>query len=154
MKEKIKIKTKLEEIYDETVWLDLQINAKLEEITYWRDLASKTEAVLGTVGGRNKSRNKSKVENCVCKIIEIEESVKEDTEKIIKLKSKIMEMIEKAGTSEYMSLLIHRYICGKTWEEVAAAIGYSYVHTVNRLRPKALAKLHEIETGTGTGDKK
>ena len=141
-----KKRTAIEEIFYKTTHINMQINAKLDEINHWRHLATKAQTIFNTVNtGGPAGYNRSKIEDCVCKITEIEESLKEDMEKLIQLKERAGSIIEKIDVPEYKSLLIHRYVCGKTWYEVADSLGYSYVHTVNRLHPRALKKICEME---------
>jgi len=139
--------TDIEEIFRQTAHINMQIEAKKEEILYWRNLATSTQAVLSPVSTGGTRKNKSKVEDCVCRIADIEEALNGDMEKLIGLKTKVMRIIDKIDIPEYKSLLIHRYICDKTWYEVADSMGYSYVHTVNRLHPKALERIREIGIG-------
>ena len=140
-------KTAIEETLERTIQLNMQINAKIEEIAYWRALASKTEVFLGAISGCG-MRKRSNLEECVNKIIVIEDSLKNDMDKLIEIKDQARTVIGKMDVPEYKTLLTYRYICGKTWEEVAEAMGYSYVHIVSRLHPKALEKLRVIETET------
>ena len=146
-------KTSVEELFNQTSRLTVQIDAKLQEIEHWREFASKASAVYSAVGkgGGKPGKNKSKVEDCVCKIADIEESLRNDMDELIGLKEKLMRIIDKIDVPEYKSLLINRYVCGKTWEQVAESMGYSYVHIVNRLHPRALEKINGID-GTGADD--
>ncbi|MCL1858096.1 MAG: hypothetical protein FWF92_02540 [Oscillospiraceae bacterium] len=139
--------TDVREIFRQTTHINMQINAKIEEISYWRHLASKAQQVFSEVNTRGARKSTSRVEECVCKIIDIEESLKTDMDDLIALKEKAMRIIDKMDVPEYKSLLIHRYICDKTWYEVADSMGYSYVHIVNRLHPKALKRISEIAIG-------
>ena len=140
----------IDNLFRQTSRLNMQINAKLEEISYWRTLASKAEVIFSVTNtGGNSRKNRSRVEDCVCKIADIEESLQTDMSNLIGLKETAMRIIDKVDVPEYRSLLMHRYICGKKWEQVADSMGYSYVHTVHRLHPKALMKLSEVGIGTG-----
>ena len=143
--------TDIEKIFKKTANINMQIETKKEEIEYWREFATKTQAVLSQVNTGGKNNKKSRIEESVCKIIDIEESLNKDIADLIGLKSKAMNIIDKIDVPEYKSLLTHRYICGKTWYEVADSMGYSYVHTVNRLHPKALERIREIDIGIGSG---
>jgi len=137
--------TDIEEIFRKTSHINMQINAKLEEISYWRELASKAQTVFSPSNINSGSRkNKSRVEECICKISDIEDSLKKDMEELIELKEKSMRIIDRIDIPEYKTLLTHRYVCGKTWYQVADSMGYSYVHIVNRLHPRALKRISEI----------
>jgi DNA-directed RNA polymerase specialized sigma subunit len=139
-----KEKTTLEINLEKTSQLTVQIDIKLGEIDYLRTFASKTENIISGAG-KTKTK-KSKVEECVCRIIAAEKSVQKYMSEIMSLKSQSAKIINKINAAELKGVLINRYIYGKTWEEVSAAIGYSYVHTF-RLHKKALEKLRESETG-------
>ena len=74
------------------------------------------------------------------------DSLKKDMDTLFKLKEKISDTISQIEESECKTLLIHRYICGKKWDKVAKDMGYSYVHVVHRLHPKALMKISELNS--------
>jgi len=133
----------------QTAQINMQIEAKLEEISYWRKLASKAESVYYSDTGGTKGsggRKNSKIEDCVCKIVTIEDSLKKDMDKLFQLKKKISDTINRVQEPECKTLLIHRYLCGKTWEKIAEDMGYSYVHVVHRLHPKALKKISDLNS--------
>lgn len=134
----------IEGMFRQTSHINKQIETKIEEIAYWRNLATKASAIFSEINTGGTRKNRSRVEDCVCKITDIEDSLKVDMDELIELKQRTMRIIEKMDIPEYKSLLIHRYICDKTWFEVADSMGYSYVHTVNRLHPKALKRIREI----------
>ena len=139
--------TAIENIFTQASSLSMYMNAKLEEISYWRTLASKADVIFSAVKSNGSRKSRSRLEDCVCKIAEIEESLQNDMTELIGLKEKTMRIINRIDIPEYRSLLIHRYVCGKKWDQVAESMGYSYVHIVNRLHPKALKKLSEIGIG-------
>jgi len=138
-------KTQIEEIFLRTSRMNLRIDSKLQEIEHWRAFAAKADVIFSAAGRSGGSgKTGSKIEDCVCKIADIEESLKNDMSELIELKEKAMNMIDKIDVPEYRNLLIQRYLCGKKWEEIAEYMGYSYVHTVARLHPKALESINRI----------
>ncbi|MCL2096688.1 MAG: DUF1492 domain-containing protein [Oscillospiraceae bacterium] len=137
-------KTKIEVIFAKTEKLTMQMKAKSDEIEYWRSFASVTSTDPGRTGGGKSRRPGSKIEVCVAKIMAFEESIERDMEEIIELQEQAKEMIKALNSPKLESLLTHRYICGKKWEDVAAILGYSYVHT-QRLNAQALEELRKIE---------
>lgn len=60
----------------------------------------------------------------------------------------IEQRIEPLGTVE-RTLMRHRYIEGKRWEDVCAAMAYSWSH-MHRIHAHALDKLAGIHEGAGT----
>ena len=139
--------TVVEEILRQTLSLNMQIETKREQIFYWENIATQANAVFSTVNTGGTRKNRSKVEECVCKIVDMQDSLEKDMNRLVGLTEKVTRIIEKMDIPEYKSLLTHRYLCGKTWCEVADSMGYSYVHTVNRLHPKALKRISEIWIG-------
>ena len=140
-------KTKTEELFLKMAQRHKHIQAKLDEIDYWRAFASKAESIFSVSGKDNVSgamRNRGKIEQCVCRVMEIEESLSDEMSELIDLKEEVRNMIKKIEKPEYKSLLIHRYLHGKKWADVAEAIGYSYVHTAHRMHLKALEEINRI----------
>ena len=141
---KYRKKTDIEKLFLQTSRMNMIIESKLQEIEYWREFASKTSVILDAAGSSGSGSKSSKVEKCVCKIADIEESLKNDMNELICLKEKAMNMIDRIDKPEYRALLIQRHLCGKKWAEIAASLGYSYVHTVHRLYPKALECIKSV----------
>ena len=142
-------KTDIQEDLLQTMQINRQIAAKVEEISYWRALASKAESVYYSDAGGTKGsggNKRSRVEDCVCKIVDIEDSLKKDMDDLLQLKEKISDTISRIKEPKYKTLLMHRYLCGKKWDIVAKDMGYSYVHVVHRLHPKALQKVNELNS--------
>ena len=89
---------------------------------------------------RNPNRGDSKIEDCVIKIIELEESIKNDIEKLVDLKSEIMAVIKAVPNVEYQTLLEKRYLCFITWEQIAVDMNYSMQH-IHRMHSNALKEI-------------
>ena len=49
-----------------------------------------------------------------------------------------------AVSEPYQTLLYERYINGKTWEQIAVTLNYSFVHVVHRLHPAALRAVQAV----------
>ena len=64
----------------------------------------------------------------------------EDIDKLIDLKQEIVSLIKQVKNPEYQTLLELRYLCFRTWEQIAVEMSYdlSWVH---RLHKKALGKI-------------
>ena len=65
---------------------------------------------------KSPNRGGSRMEDCIIKIIDLEEKLNNDIEKLINLKKEIMEVIKAVPNIEYQTLLEKRYLCFKTWE--------------------------------------
>lgn len=123
--------------------LSLQISAKTQELSRWREIAEKASGAVFSHAPGHRS-NKSRMEDCIIRIDSIEQSIASDMDDFIRLKNMLSDTIKKVGDPKYQTLLSLRYLCGMPWEQVAEAMEYSYVHIVHRLHPKALEKFMEV----------
>ena len=119
--------------------LDQRINAKLEQVMSLRGLATKATSTLGDtpVSG---TRNVHRMEDIIIKIIELENEINQDIDRLIDLKREIVTVIKAVSNPEYQTLLELRYLCFKTWEQIAVEMGYEnrYLH---KLHNRALDKV-------------
>ena len=74
------------------------------------------------------------------KIIDLEDKLKEDIEKLINLKQEIMEVIRAVPNIEYQTLLEKRYLCFNTWEQISVDMNYSIQH-IHRMHSSALKEI-------------
>lgn len=120
-------------------YLDERITSKTQQIASLNDLATRCTTTFSDMP-RNPNRGGSKIEDCVIKIIELEESIKKDIEKLVDLKSEIMAVIKGVPNVEYQTLLEKRYLCFITWEQIAVDMNYSMQH-VHRMHSAALKEV-------------
>ena len=123
--------------------LNLQINAKTKELSRWHEIAVKASGTVFSHAPGHRS-NKSRIEDFVIRIDLIEQAIASDMDNLVNLKTILYDIIQKISDPKCQTLLSLRYMCGMTWEEVAEAMDYSYVHIVHRLHPKALEKFKEV----------
>ena len=119
--------------------IDQRINSKIEQISRLHDLATKATSTISETGVC-KSGNKQRMESNIVEIVNLEREINEDIDMLIKIKKKIMAMIKTVENPEYQTLLELRYLCLKTWKQIATEMDYdlSWVH---RLHNKAIKKL-------------
>ena len=122
--------------------LNMRIKSKLQQIESLNELAASCNAVYSDMP-RNPNRGGSKVERAVLKIIEVEESLKQDVEDLVELKREIMSAVRSVSDVELQALLEKRYLCFLPWDEIAAEMHYSIQH-VYRMHGEALSRLSEI----------
>lgn len=120
-------------------YLDERITSKTQQIASLNDLATRCTSTFSDMP-RNPNRGGSKIEDCVIKIIELEESIKNDIEKLVDLKSEIMAVIKAVPNVEYQTLLEKRYLCFITWEQIAVDMNYSMQH-IHRMHSNALKEI-------------
>ena len=118
--------------------LDQRINSKLEQVMSLRDLATKATATISDMPGG--SRNVYKMQDIIGKIIDLENEINADIDQLVDLKREMVSAIKAVEDPEYQTLLELRYLCFKTWEQIAVEMNYSIQH-IYRLRDKALTQI-------------
>ena len=126
---------KAKEYLGQAYRLDQRINSKLEQIASLNELAMKCTSTL-TGMPRNHDRSISKIE-VVSKIVDLQEEINRDVEKLVDLKRELVWRIKAVDDTEYQTLLELRYLCFKTWEQIAVDMGYNVRH-VFRLHDEAV----------------
>ena len=120
-------------------FLDDRINSKTQQIASLNELAARCTTTFSDMP-RNPNRGHSRVEDCVIKIIDLEDSLKKDIERLVDLKKEIMGVIKAVPNVEYQTLLEKRYLCFITWEQIAVDMNYSMQH-IHRMHSAALKEI-------------
>lgn len=107
--------------------LDQRINSKLEQVLSLRDLTTKATATMSDMPGGG-SRNVYKMQDIIGKIIDLENEINADIDQLVDLKREMVAVIKSVKNPEYQTLLELRYLCFKSWEEIAIALGYGVRH--------------------------
>lgn len=112
--------------------LDQRINSKLEQVLSLRDLTTKATATMSDMPGGG-SRNVYKMQDIIAKIIDLENEINADIDQLVDLKRDIVAIIKAVENPEYQTLLELRYLCFKTWEQIAVDMGYElrYLHKLH-----------------------
>ena len=85
------------------------------------------------------------MENTICKIIDLQDEINKDIDRLVDLKTQIVTTIKNIENYEYQTLLERRYLCFYTWEQIAVDMDYSIQH-IYRLRDKALLEVSKIDS--------
>ena len=117
--------------------LDQRIRSKQEQIASLNDLAADCSATL-TGMPRNPNRGGSRIADAVLKIIDLENEIAKDMERLVELKAEIITTIKAVECIEYQLILEKRYISDKSWPEIAVDLGYKMRH-LYKLHDEALA---------------
>lgn len=112
--------------------LDQRINSKLEQVMSLRDLTTKATATMSDMPGGG-SRNVYRMQDIIGKIIDLENEINADIDQLVDLKRDIVAIIKSVENPEYQTLLELRYLCFKTWEQIAVDMGYElrYLHKLH-----------------------
>lgn len=112
--------------------IDQRINSKLEQITSLRGLATKATTTLSDMP-HNPNRSFHSMENIIDKMLDIENEINADIDTLVELKREIVKVIKRIDNPEYQTLLELRYLCFKSWEQIAVDMGYElrYLHKLH-----------------------
>ena len=77
------------------------------------------------------------------KILELQESLQTDIDRLVELKKEIMGTVKAVEDVELQALLEKRYLCFLSWEKIAVDMHYSIQH-IYRMHDTALAAVEEI----------
>ena len=81
----------------------------------------------------------------VCKIIDLQTEINYDIQKLVDLKREMVRVIKAVDNTEYQTLLELRYLCFKTWEQIAVDLGYNVRH-VYRMHDEAVESIKVPQT--------
>ena len=116
--------------------LDQRINSKLEQVESLNELATKVSSTL-TGMPKNPNRATSTMADTVTKIIALQAEINNDIERLVDLKREMVAVIKAVANTERQTLLELRYLCFKTWEQIAVEMNYT-VRNVHLLHKEAL----------------
>ncbi len=119
--------------------IEQRINCKLEQIKSLHDLAEKATSTLSDIP-HSPNRNIHSMENVIVKLVDMENEINAEIRELIKIKEDIKASIQAVDDKECAMLLELRYISQKSWEDIAAVMGYSVSHTY-LIHRKALRKV-------------
>ena len=117
--------------------IDQRINSKLEQVQSLRELATKATATL-TDAPASGSRNVHSMSDIIDKMIDLEAEINDDIDRLVDLKREIMTVIKRVENPEHQTLLELRYLCFKSWEEIAVNLHYD-IRNIYRIHDRALA---------------
>ena len=120
--------------------LDTRINLDLRELQHWRDLSSRISSVNFNATGSSTRGIEPPFVKCLDKIMELEEKINAEIDKLIDLKSEILNSIHSLENEDYQSVLEMRYISGFAWGRIANEMHYS-VRWIYKLHDAAIAEL-------------
>ena len=119
--------------------LDQRIITKTQMIDSLNDLATRCTTTYSNMP-KSPNHGNSRLEECVMKIMDLEEQILHDMDKLVDLKKEITYVIRSISNPEYQDLLAKRYICCESWEKIAVDMNYElrYIH---KLHSRALQEV-------------
>lgn len=116
--------------------LDKRIDSKIEQLKSLNLLATKCTSTLSDMP-KSQSISNSRLEDTVVKIVDLQEEINMDIDSFVDLKRDIVKTIKSVQNPEYQIILELRYLCFKTWEEIAVQMNCS-IDNVFKIRKNAL----------------
>lgn len=130
------------EYLDQAYKLDQRISSKLEQISVLNDLAQKTTGVI-TGMPHSPNHGGSRVSDAVDRIVDLQNEIQRDVAELVDIKRGIMHVIKAVDDVDCRLLLEMRYLCYRSWEQIAVDMGYC-IDNVFRVHRKALRLVEEV----------
>lgn len=122
--------------------LDQRITSKLEQVSALRSLTQKvTASYEGEVVSH--TRNVTSLEDTILRLMEAENELNAAIDTLVDLKRDVYATIQKVEKPEYQFLLEMRYLCFKSWVEIADQM-HLEEHYVFRVHGQALKEVEKI----------
>jgi len=132
------------EYLSQALWLDQMIDSKLEQLATLKSLAMKVTSSFSKEKICGGNIEKSKMESTIVKVIDLENEINADIDRLVDFKKDIQDTINKMDDINQQLLLELRYLSGKGWDEIAASMGYD-PRTVYRIHGKALKEFEKMK---------
>lgn len=116
--------------------IDQRIDSKLEQIMRLRESATKATMTLSDMP-RSDSPNLQPMESTIIKIIDLENEINRDIDRLVDLKREARDVISTLSDPEQQLILELRYLCYKSWDDIIETMGYS-ASNIYRLHGLAL----------------
>ena len=103
--------------------LDIRINSKIDQVASLNDLAHKATVIVSGMP-HSPNRGKSTMADTIDKIIDLQEEINRDVDRLVDLKAEIVSVIKAVENTEYQALLEKRYLFFMTWESISSEMNY------------------------------
>ena len=120
-------------------FFDDRINSKIQQISSLNELATKCTATISDMPHSPNSGG-STMADAVCKIVDLQEEINKDIDRLVDLKREIMGVIKAVPNVEYQTILEKRYLCFISWEQIAVDMNYSMQH-IHRMHSSVLKEI-------------
>lgn len=120
-------------------YLDLRINNKIRQVAMLHELATKCTSTISDMP-RNPSPGRSAMADTIGKIIDLEAEINRDIDRLVDLKREMSGVINAVEDTQCQMLLEMRYICFRSWEEIAVEMNFNIRH-IYRIHRQALKNI-------------
>ncbi len=123
-------------------YIDMMINCKLEQVAELRSMLL-PGAIRYDKDKVQTSHNADSISDTVAKVMELEEKINGDIDKLVELKSVAREKIERMENEIEKVILYKRYFGNESFENIAVECGYSW-RWIHKLHNDALKNFDKI----------
>lgn len=123
---KKKKKSPAQEYLEKIRRLDVQIDCMLEEKNQLKDMATRITPTMSNSGGSSGGGNQDKLGGAVSRIVDKEKEIDAAVDALIGLKQEASSLLSRLDDPAHMKVLHERYIQYKSFESIAAQMGYTY----------------------------
>lgn len=128
--------------YLRQLWqLDREINIKYQELEHLR--ASIGIKAMNREDVVNSGQTSDPVAETVTRIIAMEEHINRKIDKLIDLRKKITDQIERMDSRIFRNILTCRYVLMQNWDDVAESVGYERRYCI-KLHGRALQAFYNL----------
>ena len=124
------------EYLSQVMYIDQRINSKLEQVTRLRENVTNCTATLSDMP-RPDSPNKQRMEETICKIVDLEREINADIDRLVDLKAEARKAINAVSDPVQQLILELRYLCYKPWLEIMEELGLNET-SIYRIHGEAL----------------
>ena len=124
------------EYLSQVMYIDQRINSKLEQVTRLRENVTNCTATLSDMP-RPDSPNKQRMEETICKIVDLEREINADIDRLVDLKAEARKAINAVSDPVQQLILELRYLCYKPWLEIMEELRLSET-SIYRIHGEAL----------------
>lgn len=122
--------------------LDQRINSKLEQVEVLRAMAQKVTTSYESEPV-SRSRCVTSLEDTIARMLEAEADLNRTVDALVDLKMEMARYIDQVENYDYQLVLEKRYLCFKTWEQIADDLHFSR-RWVNIVHSRALDAMDGI----------
>lgn len=128
------------EYLSQAFYIDKKINCKIELLEKLNTMATKATTVISDMPS-TPSRDTSRTETIICKIIDLQGEINKRIEELIELKRNIFDLLALVENSDYRMVLELRYMNFEQWESIADTMNCS-LRRIYQMHGNAL---HEVD---------
>jgi len=112
------------EFLQQAYMLEQRIQTKLHQITSLRSLAETMRSYTGNEPVSH-TRNVTSLEDSVIKIMEQEQELNDEIDRLVDLKKEILDVIGEVRDLNYRLVLEKRHLCFESWPQIGEEMGHT-----------------------------